>query len=241
MVQVDGAFPRVSKVHDGLIELTFPDFSFRMKVEGDRVAHHLCVKNYEPETLKLWTEMCQDAVRRDQMVVDVGAYTGLFSLIAAGCGARVIAFEPMPDQHRRLSENIIINGWCERIWPAEVALSDVASFSGAQIRHNPNSTLSCGASLSPDKDQGPTPQFHDVMLLPLDHFNLPSCGALKVDVERHEPFVLRGARGLIERCCPPMIVEMLDGVSSDVILEELPDGYVVAKTLDVRNALVCPQ
>lgn len=51
------------------------------------------LKGYEYETIKIWIEL----VKKSEVIFDIGAYTGLYSLIAALINnkARVFAFEPI--------------------------------------------------------------------------------------------------------------------------------------------------
>ena len=52
---------------------------------------------------------------RPAVMIDVGANIGYFSLAAAAMGARVIAFEPMSRNARKLSKSIIRNKFHDRI------------------------------------------------------------------------------------------------------------------------------
>jgi hypothetical protein len=82
-----------------------------MENEGrDGVAnsiHWLGVEGYEPGLVKIWV----DLARRSNVIFDIGAYTGLYSLSAAlvNSKARVFAFEPVDMQYRCLKRNIEIN------------------------------------------------------------------------------------------------------------------------------------
>src|SRR5262249_48901648 len=62
---------------------------------------------YEPETCPLFFRLAQ----RSRATLDVGAYVGYFTLLAAHANpdARVFAFEPMPDIAARLRQNLALN------------------------------------------------------------------------------------------------------------------------------------
>ncbi len=50
-------------------------------------------------------------LRPGDVFVDVGANVGSYTVLAAGvCGARVLAYEPVPAAHRALVANIVLNG-----------------------------------------------------------------------------------------------------------------------------------
>ncbi len=48
---------------------------------------------------------------RGEFVADVGAHVGLFSLLAARAGAKVLSIEPNPATAEILAENVVINGF----------------------------------------------------------------------------------------------------------------------------------
>lgn len=59
------------------------------------------------------------------IVVDIGAHVGCFSLAAAEKGAEVYAIEPSPINHRMLLINIDENGFSDRIHPINLAVARV--------------------------------------------------------------------------------------------------------------------
>ena len=64
----------------------------------------------EPETLE-WIE----SFDQDDVLWDIGANVGIFSLYASLIGNRVLAFEPAPGNYYLLSRNIEINDFDEKI------------------------------------------------------------------------------------------------------------------------------
>jgi FkbM family methyltransferase len=82
--------------------------------------------NVEELTRRLYRE----AVAPGMLVLDIGAYLGLYSLIAArelGGGGSVLAFEPDPRTFPRLVENIAMNRLTGRIAALQEAVSDSES------------------------------------------------------------------------------------------------------------------
>jgi FkbM family methyltransferase len=72
-------------------------------------------------------EVLEEAVRPGQVVVDVGAFLGHFTLLAAraaGPSGHVHAFEPDPRDHPWLVRNIEVNGFTDRVTPEAAAVSD---------------------------------------------------------------------------------------------------------------------
>jgi FkbM family methyltransferase len=73
----------------------------------------------EPDTLR-WI----DQFRADDVLWDIGANVGVFSIYAAVMhGVRVLAFEPSADNYMVLCKNVEINALGERVTPYCVALS----------------------------------------------------------------------------------------------------------------------
>ncbi len=50
-----------------------------------------------------------DTIREGERVIDIGAQIGSFSIFAAGKGAKVLAYEPEPENYATLLENISLN------------------------------------------------------------------------------------------------------------------------------------
>jgi len=128
--------------------------------------------------------------RSGQIVVDVGASYGAYTLTAAACGAAVHAFEPERSVCDDLKRNCVANGFQVELY--QVGLWDQAAVVAmhSYAPHWPAGTVS-----------------GDFTMLPLDRFNLPRVDWLKIDVEGAEERVLRGAQATIERCKPRVIVE----------------------------------
>ncbi len=60
-------------------------------------------------------------IKENDVVVDVGAQIGAFSIFAAKSNARVYAFEPVPENYRLLKENIALNS-AKNIMPMDKAV-----------------------------------------------------------------------------------------------------------------------
>jgi FkbM family methyltransferase len=197
---------------------------------ADRQVLHIARgAGYEHESLTLWAKL----IKPGTVVLDVGAYTGLYSIIAALRGAKVIAFEPMPANRWRLGVNMLRNK--ARFSVMAVAASDCEG--AATLNYNPRVPLTTGASIETgiaDHSAGIV-----VRCITIDSLGLENVGAIKVDVERHEPCVIRGAMQTIERFRPPLLIETLDGNMRNQILSMLPN-YEAAAILDGRNTLFTP-
>jgi FkbM family methyltransferase len=193
--------------------------------EGDRICEHMQTGySFEPDTLSLWARLCGE----QRPVLDVGAYSGLFSISAAKLGCSVVAFEPTPEMITRFTDNLEVNGLTHNeVVLHPVAVSDRA---GSGVMHTNGVRMTAGASFL--RKTGPAIK---VPMVTIDSFGFQDIRAIKLDVERHECFVLRGARKTLARCRPTLIVEALDEFAIADVITELKDKYVFVGMLDVRN------
>src|SRR5947208_14953773 len=77
---------------------------------------------FEPETVKLFV----GALRPGMVVLDVGAYLGYYTFLAArqvGEKGKVYAFEPDPSSYRFLEHNIHLNGYSNIVAVSKAASS----------------------------------------------------------------------------------------------------------------------
>lgn len=216
---------------DGVTDLLIAGVRVRMVATDDRNMLHMAeADGYEPDSLATWAGI----VRVGRTAVDVGAYTGLYSIIAALKGANVVALEPMPAQYWRLGINLALNK--ARARTIQAAASDAEG--EAILHHNPNVSLTTGASLVPGNEHHR--EHIKIQCITIDSLVLTDVAAMKIDVERHELAVLRGAMQTIERCRPTMLIETLDADMRCAVSRALPN-YEAAHILDKRNTLFIPK
>lgn len=196
----------------------------------DRTVLHIGRGGYEADSLAVWSKL----IKPGAVALDVGAYTGIYSIIAAKRGAKAVAIEPMPAQFWRLGINMKHNK--VRIDVLAVAATDYEGT--ATLHYNPKVPLTTGASLEAGIHSHSAGLV--VRCLTIDSLGLENVCAIKIDVERHEPCVIRGAMQTIERFRPPLLIETLDGEMRSKILEMLPT-YEAAAILDGRNTLFTPK
>jgi FkbM family methyltransferase len=147
-------------------------------------------------------------ISRSCFFVDVGANTGIFSLIACATNSaiRVIAFEPVPEIYGRLVTNVATNGFHGRCHPVQKAVSDVLGIARLFI---PQGEIPTEASLELQNKlarKGGT--LIDVESTTLDTVCAQeTVDFIKIDVEGAEHKVLQGARQLLARCRPTILLE----------------------------------
>jgi FkbM family methyltransferase len=208
---------------------------YRMRVEW---ARYRCFAygSWEPELIQLVSK----TVKPGFTIVDVGAHIGYYSLLFSrlvGPTGRVIAFEPVPKNFEFLNENVKLNH-CTNIEPENRAVLDRSQ--QIRIEVPDDDPLPVGVSFANPDNKG------DVIVtaVSLDEFALgrtKRVDFLKVDAEGAEDKVLDGARGLIERDHPLIMMEVhhFDGcleksaiparlVTLGYRLEQIDRGYLTS-------------
>jgi FkbM family methyltransferase len=148
--------------------------------------------------------------------IDVGANQGFYTFALAGVADRVIAFEPNPDY--AMFARRMLRGRAEVF---EIALSDKP---GRGTFHVPlahdGTTLHFAGSLKRAAHaQFEKSRIYEVEIDTLDHFGesreLTGVRFIKADVEGSERDVLNGARRIIARDRPVILLELLAGTHDD--------------------------
>ena len=132
------------------------------------------------------------------VVVDIGAHIGRFTLKAAKSAAKVIAVEPVQSNFSMLEANIELNGFTN-VMPLRLALSDHPG--QLPLYLSDPRDLATSSFESNWSDRIPGPSARERLLVSTETLdNLASrlgiaiIDWLKIDVEGHETFVLKGAQ-----------------------------------------------
>jgi len=92
----------------------------------------LCTLNSHHMFSDIWYSHTYDVpgvpIRAGDVVIDIGANQGFFSCYAAFKGARVFAFEPVPELCQRLRENVVRNGFSDRVTIQQCAVGASSGF-----------------------------------------------------------------------------------------------------------------
>lgn len=142
--------------------------------------------------------------------LDIGANTGVFSLVAATANpvVRVLAFEPSPEPLAILRENVRLNGLEGRLTVSPVAVSDRTGTARFFVPDG-HPDMSFLEGVQSPRMPG---RWHEVStivgedLAPSDF----EVDLVKIDVENAEGQVVRALEPLIEAHRPTIFVEMLE-------------------------------
>jgi len=185
-------------------------------------------------------------------MLDVGANTGFYSLVAVTSHpeVRAFAYEPVPEIVVRLRANLAANSDDGRVRVREAAVSDRTApvplhFPPAQ----PDGTIETSASVESDFKEA-LAQVVTVDGITLDDAwtaeGRPQVGLVKIDVEGAEHRVLAGAGDLTEACRPVLTVEILpltahlDGIEAFRQRHRYVDVTLGAGELGVNRSSISP-
>jgi FkbM family methyltransferase len=185
--------------------------------------HRAVAESYEPE---VWKRVMDEA-RLGDVVVDVGANIGLYTIALAkrvGDGGKVHAFEPDPANFRALDRHCHLNQVTARIVAHQVAVAGADARVAFESGRGAESRISRGAPVS------------EVDGVRLDSvFAGNHIDILKIDVEGFEEEVLKGASALLsDRLKGPRVIFIevhpfawgQFGTTSETLLKLLADhGY----------------
>lgn len=152
----------------------------------------------EPDTIE-WLK----SLGENDVLIDVGANVGMYSILAAARGARVFAFEPESQNYAILNRNIFLNGFAASISAYCTAISDSEGFSHLFLSefviggscHNFGEAIDYNyRPLNANFRQGSHATTLDLLV---ERSVIPVPTALKIDVDGIEPKVIAGASRLL--------------------------------------------
>ena len=221
-------YPLEGVVHLGAAGVNFP---YHVS-PGDYIGMPLYWRGedgYEPETFARWAEFLGDA----RVFYDIGANTGLFSLVSAHLkpDLQLVSFEPNSDTHARLVENIALNGFESRINPVQAA---IGTQDGPITLHIPNGVFALSSTLAPEGETGSMPGHRAVEVacrsmarVLADH---PVPDAIKIDAEGYEAAILESMASFFNEHRPRLLIEVLDDAPFARLESALlPFGYRFAR------------
>ncbi|KPU61406.1 methyltransferase, FkbM family domain protein [Pseudomonas fluorescens] len=173
---------------------------------------------YESTSLKLWTALA----RRSASILDVGAYSGVYSLAASKASpkSKIYAIEALDRVYSRLLINKAANS-AANINCFNFAVSDCDSEIELLI-YSGQDVLVSGSSTVPEACDREPHESKRVKSLSLDSFiqsnAIPNVGLIKIDAEGAEHLILKGAHKTISSALPDIICELLPAAKTNEII-----------------------
>lgn len=163
---------------------------FYYQAEDKHIGERISMGKYEPYL----TTLLMDQIRSGSVVVDVGANIGYYTVLAAKKGARVYAFEPESNNYAILAKNIDAAGvYSVNIFGCAVG--------------NENKKVKILKSKTNFGDHRIGEKGEEVEMVKLDDTVEEKVDLIKIDVQGWEPTVIAGAKKIIKKYKPVIIME----------------------------------
>lgn len=194
---------------DEIIELSYGKFYILPNAENDWVIKTIkSGQVWEPEVMSF----CEQYVKPNSIVIDIGANIGTFSVRfgqLVGMDGMVFAFEPQERTFNYLMKNIKLNQ-LNNVFGLKLGLGSEISFGFIEEnKHRPGEAKIINS------------EHKNVMIYPLDTFDFNNVSLIKVDVERYEAHVFKGAIETIKRNRPCICFEV-----TTIPYSDFPHDYV---------------
>lgn len=151
-------------------------------------------------------------IKKDSVVVDVGAFVGMFTLLASFLGKEVYAFEPNPHNFKRL---LWFAGWRKNVHLYNAGLGDTREIKDFVAQES--SAASAFADSGSEYLEANCPAIK-AEVLTLDELNLKP-NFIKMDCEGYEGRVIDGGRRTIDTYKPIIVMSAYHHANDK---EELP-------------------
>lgn len=193
----------------------------------------------EPVEDQIALDLFASLSKRSNAVLDIGANSGLFSLVAAKSNpnAKIVAFDILPEAYHVLIDNLILNNLLERV---EARLMGIGQKGGWFYAPFGNISSEMPTSLSLDwrainKDQVQVP------IKTLDEICLPrfmgDTLCIKIDVEGTEIDIFTHGRQTLNIIKPDIICEILPEAKGVDIYDQILESSSYQKYLITSEGL----
>jgi FkbM family methyltransferase len=196
---------------------------------------------YERTSLRVWHERARTA----RCILDIGAFTGVYSLAAAAVNpeAQIFAFEPVRRTYGRLLLNVQANRFTKAIRPVNMGAS--SGEGTAMIRQfRQENILGNGASIL-DKGIPTVSADEQINLTAIDAFvaaNGIAPDLIKMDVEGAELLALEGMKATLAARRATMLIEVTPATFREVAAVMRRAGYRMQVVDDAGGGLrECPE
>lgn len=149
----------------------------------------------EPDTIE-WIK----GFKKDNIIYDIGANVGLYTLCAAIHGSNVYAFEPEAQNYALLNRNLFLNNLDKSVKAFNIAVSNSTRFDTLYIKEMTigGALNNFGDNLNYNKKRFKESFKQGIMSVSIDDliekFSFPVPDHIKIDVDGIEPDIIDGAK-----------------------------------------------
>lgn len=192
---------------------------------------------YEPMSLSVWLQLARSA----RATLDIGSYTGLYSLVAALANSRtkVYAFEALDRIYFRLIANKVVNS-IGNIITENVGIADEVGERTLTI-YSGDAIMVTGSTIEAASKARKSHDTKTIRITTVDEVAkvAGTVSLIKIDVEGAEHLVVRGGTATLNASRPDILCGLLPAASSTGQLEAAlkPLGYRFFRVLEKEMTL----
>jgi len=189
---------------------------------------------WEKYSMKVWMDM----VQKSQVIFDIGANTGVYTLVAKALNpnAEVHGFEPFPAIYDKYVSNIQLNSY--DVHTNKLALSNN---NGEAVIYAESKDFAYSVTVNQNLWAKEDAHKIKIETITLDKYiadqNLSRVDLMKIDVETHEPEVLEGFRKNLPLCRPIILIEILNQEVASKLEPFFPPGEWAFFNIDENRGI----
>ena len=176
---------------------------------------------WEKYSMQLWKHL----VQKSQVIFDIGANTGVYTLVAkaVNSNAEVHGFEPFPSIFKKYQQNLSLNTY--RVEANKLAVSNN---NGQAVIYSADADFAYSVTVNQNLWAGADAHKIEIETITLDSYikqkGLGKIDLVKVDVETHEPEVIEGFKEHLQLFRPIFLIEVLNQDVADKLEPYFADG-----------------
>lgn len=185
---------------------------FKMNHYGFQIENEIFWKGleggWEKASVSLWTKLAANS----KTIMDIGANTGIFALIAKAVNpqTKIYAFEPIKRVHEKLQANILLNNYNIKSYPLAISNTNGKAY----VYDEPHKENVYSVTVNKDMNNNIAGKVKtDIDIITLDWFikqnQIAGIDLMKIDVETHEGEVMEGFMKYLPAFKPTFLIEIL--------------------------------
>ena len=189
------------------------DNSFKINHYGFRFENSIfwsgLFGDFEGCSLKLWVNLS----KRSDVILDIGANTGVFSLAAKAANkkSQIFAFEPVNRVYKKLVENINLNDYDITSYQKAISNKTGKAVIYDDISAEHVYSVTVNKNLNPSDTKTEEIEIDTLRLDEfIENYKIKKIDLIKIDVETHEAEVLDGYGEFLALHKPTILIEVLN-------------------------------
>ncbi len=197
---------------NGIFKVKVDSENFKIQHNGHTIENQLFWKGtddcWEKISLRIW----KDLAKNSNVIFDIGANTGVYSLIAktVNKNSSVHAFEPFPAIYDTLTKNTVLNQY-----DVKCNCTAISNYKGKGVIFSDSPDFAYSVTVNKNlwaKDLDPfqIPISTTTLKDYIEEQQIEGIDLMKIDVETHEPEVLEGFAEYLLKFKPIILIEVLN-------------------------------